>query len=112
MLTLNKQLILERRQDIEDELAAWLEETQSDFTLADIQAAIYDAQYSDEFEKIVDMFNNGQSYVEWWPLTGALSEAWNYFPRKYLGGLSVEEERNLPLIDSVNILREFLFFYC
>ena len=92
MSTITLQQILDRRKDIEEELTALLEETQSDFTLEDVKAVIYDEDDEDDFTQAMAMFDNGQGLVEMSTVIEALSDAWNFFPHKSLNGLCPKEQ--------------------
>ena len=56
----NKQQILERRKEIEQELLDMLKETKSDFGLDDIKEIIYNKDGSDSLTDIIAMFDTGQ----------------------------------------------------
>ena len=87
----NKQQILERQKEIDRELLEMLEETKSDFTLEDIKKIIYNEEERDDFNKIFRMFDCGQGLGEMDNILEAVSDAWNYFPHKCLGGISPAE---------------------
>lgn len=91
MGTESKQQILERRKEIERELVEMLEETESDFTLADIKDAIFHEEETDDMMKIVAMFDRGGDASELSNVLELVTDAWNYFPHKVLNGLSPAE---------------------
>src|SRR3989338_4336569 len=87
----NRQQIIEKRKEIEEELEDVLKETGSDFTLADILETIYEEEETDDFTDLIAMFDMGQGAAELQTVTELLSDAWNYFPHRVLGGLSPAE---------------------
>lgn len=87
----NLQEVLEKRREIERELEDVLKETGSDFTLDDIREAIYEEEETDDFTDLIAMFDTGQGAAELQTVTELLSDAWNYFPHKILGGKSPAE---------------------
>src|SRR3989344_9144453 len=91
MEILNKQQILERRKEIEQEFLDMLKETQSDFGLDDIKQIIYDEEDQDDLMKIVAMFDRGGDASELENILELINDAWNYFPHKALNGLSPAE---------------------
>ena len=101
MKILNKQQILERRKEIEQELLDMLKETHppsprlrragSDFGLDDIRQIIYDEEDQDDLMKIVAMFDRGGDASELENILELINDAWNYFPHKALNGLSPAE---------------------
>lgn len=89
-----KSEILERRKEIEEELIALLQETESDFSLQDIKDVIFNEDDMDDMMKIVAMFDRGGDASELENIIDIVGDAWNYFPHKSLGGLSPEERGN------------------
>lgn len=87
----SKQQILERQKEIEQELIEMLEETESDFTLEDVTDAIFYEEETDNVMKIVAMFDRGGDASELSNVLELVTDAWNYFPHKALGGLSPAE---------------------
>ena len=87
----NQQEIIEKRKEIEQELEDFLKETGSDFKLEDILETIYEEEETDDFTNLIAMFDMGQGAVELQTVTELLSDAWNYFPHKVLGGKSPAE---------------------
>lgn len=87
----SKQQILERRKEIEQELLELLEETGSEFTLDHIREAIYNEKEQGDMMKVVAMFDRGGDMSELENILELVSDAWNYFPHKIIGGLSPAE---------------------
>lgn len=92
METETKQEILERRKEIEQEIVEMLEETESDFGLADVKDAIFNEEEQDDFTHIVAMFDQGGDASKLSNVVELVTDAWNYFPHKALGGLSPAEQ--------------------
>jgi len=88
----SQQQILDRRKEIEQELMDMLEETESDFTLDHIRDVIYQEEDNDDMMKVVAMFDNGGGATELENVLELVSDAWNYFPHKLLGGISPAEK--------------------
>jgi len=88
----NKQQILQRRKEIEQELSEFLKETKSDFGLEDIKKIIYNEKDQDDLTDVVAMFDIGQGLIELENILETINDAWNYFPHKILGGLSPAEK--------------------
>ncbi len=86
-----KEQILAKRHEIEQELEEHLRNTGSDFSLEHIKVAIYEEEESDDFTALIAMFDTGQGAIELGTIVEALTDAWNYFPHKALGGLSPAE---------------------
>lgn len=91
-----RQEILERRKEIEAELVEFLVETGSDFRLEDIKEVIYNEEDSDDFTDLIAMFDTGQGAAELQNVLETITDAWNYFPHKALGGLSPAEKELEP----------------
>jgi len=90
-LSVLKQQILERRKEIEQELVDILKETESDFTLDHIRDVIFHEDDNDDMMKIVAMFDRGRDMSEMENILELVTDAWNYFPHKVLGGISPAE---------------------
>ena len=87
-----KQQILERRKELEQELTDMLKETESDFTLDHVRDAIYNEEENDDMMKVVAMFDRGGDASELSNVLELVTDAWNYFPHKVLGGISPAEK--------------------
>jgi hypothetical protein len=88
----SKQQILERRKEIEQELTDILEETKSDFTLDHVRDVIFHEEDNDDMMKVVAMFDRGGDASELSNVLELVTDAWNYFPHKVLGGISPAEK--------------------
>ncbi len=88
----SKQQIFERRKEIEQELVEMLKETESDFTLDHVQDAIFHEKDNDDMMKVVAMFDRGGDATELENVLELVTDAWNYFPHKVLGGISPAEK--------------------
>jgi len=88
----SKQQVLKRRKEIEEELLTMLKEAKSDFTLKDIKDAIYHEEETDDMMKVAAMFDRGGGATELENVLELVTDAWNYFPHKVLGGISPAEK--------------------
>ena len=98
----SKQQILERRKEIEQEIVDMLKETdptsprlrrgKEQFTLQDVKDAIFHEEDNDDMMKVVAMFDRGGDASELSSALELVSDAWNYFPHKVLGGISPAEK--------------------
>ena len=88
----SKQQILERRKEIERELMDMLKEMESDFTLDHVRDAIFHEEDNDDIMKVVAMFDRCGDASELSNVLELVTDAWNYFPHKVLGGISPAEE--------------------
>ena len=88
----SKQQILERRKEIEQELLYMLKETRSNFTLDHVRDAIYHEEDNDDMMKVVAMIDRGGDASELSNVLELVTDAWNYFPHKVLGGVSPAEK--------------------
>jgi hypothetical protein len=88
----SKQQILERRKEIEQELTDMLKDIESDFTLDHVRDAIFHEEDNDDMMKVVAMFDRGGDASEWSNVLELVTDAWNYFPHKVLGGISPAEK--------------------
>jgi hypothetical protein len=84
--------IIEYRKEIEQELIELLKETGSGFTLDHIKEIIFNEEGQDDLTNIIAMFDTGQEAAELSNILELVSDAWNYFPHKSLGGLSPKEK--------------------
>ena len=87
----SKEQIIAKRKEIEQELAGFLKETGSDFTLEDIQKVIYKEEDADDLTEVIAMFDTGQGAAGLDTVLELVNDAWNYFPHKIIGGLSPAE---------------------
>jgi len=92
MEKLNRQQILERRKEIEQELLDLLVAAESEFGLDDVKEAIFNEDETDDMMKIVAMFDNGQGAGDLSDILETVSDAWNFFPHKILNGVSPAEK--------------------
>lgn len=83
--------ILERREELEREIKEMLKITESDFEFEDVVDAIYNEEETDDMTKIIAMFDRGGDASELENVLELITDAWNYFPHKILGGLSPVE---------------------
>ena len=88
----SKQQILERQKEIERDLVAMLKETESDFSLQHVKDAIFHEEDNDDMMKVVAMFDRGGDASELSNVLELVTDAWNYFPHKVLGGVSPAEK--------------------
>lgn len=88
----SKQQILERRKEIEQELVDMLKETKSDFTLDHVRGTIFHEKDNDDMMKVMAMFDRGGDASELSNVLELVTDAWNYFPHKILGGISPAEK--------------------
>ena len=79
------------RNNIEEEIEGLLKLTESDFTLEDVKEVIYNEDGQDSLTDAVMMFDNGDTN-NLSNVLETLTDAWNYFPHKVLGGLSPQEK--------------------
>lgn len=87
----SKQQILERRKELEQELVDMLKETDSEFTLENVRDAVFREEDNDDMMKVVAMFDRGGDASELSNVPELVTDAWNYFPHKALGGISPAE---------------------
>lgn len=93
--------ILGRRKEIEQELVDMLKETdptsprlrrgKEQFTLDHVRDVIFHEEDNDDMMKVVAMFDRGGDASELSNVLELVSDAWNYFPHKVLGGVSPAE---------------------
>ena len=84
--------ILERRKELKQELTDMLKEMESDFTLDHVRDAIFHEEDNDDIMKVVAMFDRGGDASELSNVLELVTDAWNYFPHKALGGISPAEK--------------------
>ncbi|MFA6594054.1 MAG: hypothetical protein WCT16_02230 [Candidatus Buchananbacteria bacterium] len=92
MQNLSQQQILSERETIQQDIIDLLAETESDFELEDILDAIYQEEDNDDLSTIMAMFDRGGDVSELSNILETITDAWNYFPHKALGGLSPMEK--------------------
>ena len=90
MARLTKQQIIDERREIEEYTVALLKKVKSDFTFKDVTDAIYNETEQGDLTKMIAMFDTGEG-DELSNILDILTDAWNYFPHKALGGKSPEE---------------------
>lgn len=83
---------MERRKEIEGEILEMLKETGSDFEFKDVKDAIFNEEEQDDFTHVVAMFDRGSDASELSNVLELVTDAWNYFPHKALGGISPAEQ--------------------
>lgn len=88
----SKQQIIERRKEIEQELVDMLKETKSDLSLQHVKDTIFHEKDNDDMMKVVAMFDRGGDASELDNILELVTDAWNYFPHKIIGGLSPAEK--------------------
>ena len=88
----SKQQILERRKEIEQELIEMLKKTKSHFSLEHIKDIIFHEEDNDDMQKVIAIFDRGGDISELSIILELVSDAWNYFPHKIIGGLSPAEK--------------------
>jgi hypothetical protein len=82
--------LLAFREELKVDIVNLLEETESDFALDDVLAAIYEEEETDDMQSVIMMFDDGDpsnlsNVVE------LVTDAWNCFPHRILDGLSPAE---------------------
>jgi hypothetical protein len=92
MQSLSQQQIISEREAIQQDIIDLLAETESDFELEDILDAIYREEDNDDMSKILTMFDRGGDVSELSNILETITDAWNYFPHKALGGHSPMEK--------------------
>jgi hypothetical protein len=92
MEILSKEQIFVRRKEIEQDLVDMLKKTESDFSLRHIKDVIFHEEDNDDMMKVVAMFDRGGDASELSNILELVTDAWNYFPHKAIGGLSPKEK--------------------
>ncbi|MBU2545484.1 hypothetical protein KKC65_03500 [Patescibacteria group bacterium] len=87
----NKEQIIQRRKEIEQELVKMLKDVGSVFTLDHVKDVIYYEKENDDMTKVIAMFDRGGDISELSNILELTNDAWNYFPHKCLKGLSPME---------------------
>jgi len=86
----NMEELREFREELKADIVDLLEETESDFTLDDVLDVIYEEEETDDMQRAIMMFDNGDPAL----LSSAVelvTDAWNCFPHRILDGLSPAE---------------------
>ena len=83
--------ILKKRKEIEDEITELLQTHKSDFTLEDVKTGIYHERSTEDFQRLISMFDDGIAGVELGDILEVINDAWNFFPHKFLHGRCPEE---------------------
>lgn len=86
------QWIIDMRTEIEEKLLVLIVETRCAHSFTDIIEMIYQESDAD-IRKIFVLFDCDESLVQTNEVLELVSDAWNYFPHKSLGGLSPMEKR-------------------
>ena len=69
-----------------------LKEKESDFTLDHVRDVIFHEEDTDDMMKVVVMSDCGGDASELSNVLESVTDAWNYFPHKALGGISPVEK--------------------
>jgi hypothetical protein len=77
-------VILQKRKELELLLDNLLDE--SPFSLEHVKSIVYEEDDNDDFMKIVALFDEGQGPGELEDILDIVTDVWNYFPHKALGG--------------------------
>ncbi len=88
----SKQEIIVKRKEIEQEMINFLKEAKSDFTLDHIKEIIYNEEGQDDLTDVIAMFDTGEGDIELSNILELVTDAWNYFPHKAIGGISPAEK--------------------
>jgi hypothetical protein len=83
--------IFVKRKEIEGELLEMLKDVSGDIELVDIKDMIYNEDEVGDMQKIIAIFDDG-NVDNLSNILETISDAWNYFPHKSLGGLSPQEK--------------------
>ena len=84
--------ILEERRELEMEIVDLLEDCGSEFTLDDVKEAIYNEKEVGDMQKVIAMFDTGEpDNPDLGAIIETVTDAWNCFPHKDLGGLCPNE---------------------
>ncbi|MDA3839876.1 MAG: hypothetical protein PF572_02195 [Patescibacteria group bacterium] len=84
--------ILERRREMEENLAELIKRTNSVLTMEEIKEMIYNEDGQDCMRKLMANFMKDQGIEQINKDWQIVSSAWNYWPHKKLGGLSPAEK--------------------
>lgn len=91
MKTESKQHILERRKEIERELGELIKKIGGGFSLEEVKDRIFNEKDNKDFNNLVAEFSVAENLDELNRDLQLVSDAWNYFPHKALGGISPAE---------------------
>jgi len=91
MAQITRQQLIDERREIEEYIVALLRNVKSEFTLEDVKTAVYNEKDQDDMTKIIAMFDTGEGGDELSNILDIVTDAWNYFPHKILGGKSPKE---------------------
>lgn len=80
--------LLAKRREIRTEVSEMLEKIGSEYDFEDIVDIVYNENSNDAFREILRMFDRGQDPVELQNILDMISDVWNHFPHKTLGGKS------------------------
>lgn len=95
MERLTEEQLKEERREIEKYINELLRKVKSDFTFEDVKRAIYNETDQSDLTEIIAMFDTGEGEDdELSNILDILTDAWNYFPHKILGGKSPSEMVN------------------
>jgi hypothetical protein len=90
MEKLTKQQLIDERHEIEEYTVDLLKKVKSEFTFEDVKNAIYNETEQGDLTKMIAMFDTGVG-EELSNILDILTDAWNCFPHKSLGGKSPNE---------------------
>src|SRR3989338_5226224 len=85
MINVNKKDILQERKEIENDILSLIKKTKSDATIDDVKHMIYEEEESDDMQDIIALFDDGDM-ENLSNVCEVITDAWNYFPHKALGG--------------------------
>ncbi|OGD57041.1 hypothetical protein A2V71_00305 [Candidatus Berkelbacteria bacterium RBG_13_40_8] len=88
-----KEEISKERKEIEKCIVGLLKRTKSDFSLEDVKDVIYNEKEQEDMMHIMAMLDRGRP-DELPEVLELVTDAWNYFPHKTLGGKCPMEMTN------------------
>ncbi|MEK7171051.1 MAG: hypothetical protein AAB774_01970 [Patescibacteria group bacterium] len=83
--------ILKKRQEIETEVIALLEASKSHHRLDEIKEIIFKEGGQENLPRFIAMFDTGFGKIELEQILEVITDAWNHFPHRSLGGKSPVE---------------------
>jgi hypothetical protein len=84
--------MLMKRKEIETEITNLLKQAQSDFDIEDVKEVVYEEDGTDGMREIIAMFDTGKRGApEIGEVIEVVTDIWNYFPHRSLGGVSPAE---------------------